>query len=160
MAKWRRVMEERSNGGMIRIGVVWAGNPKHRNDRNRSVPFALFKQLLAISHVCWISLQEGERAEDLKETVCPVIDISQELVDFSETAGLIANIDLVITIDSAVAHLAGAMGRKTWLLLPFAPDWRWQLQGDATPWYPSMQLYRQRQPGDWQEVSWEGLAPV
>jgi len=79
-------------------------------------------------------------------------DFSQYLIDFAETAGIIENLDLVITVDTAVAHLAGAMGKKTWLLLPFAPDWRWQVKREDSPWYPTMRLFRQRNTGDWQEV--------
>jgi len=81
-----------------------------------------------------------------------VIDISRDLADFGETAAVIENLDLVITVDSAVAHLAGAMGKPTWLLLPFSPDWRWQLKREDSPWYPTMRLFRQQEGGRWQEV--------
>ena len=79
-------------------------------------------------------------------------DVSEELTDFAETAALIANLDLVIAADTAVAHLAGAMGKETWVLLPYIAEWRWQLKREDTPWYPTMRLFRQRQPGDWLEV--------
>ena len=97
---------------MKKIGVVWAGNPQHSNDKNRSIPFLLFKQLFLLADVCWISLQVGERAGDFGKTSAALFDVSADLVDFSQTAGLIANLDLVITVDSAVAHLAGSMIRN------------------------------------------------
>ena len=134
------------------MGVVWAGNPKHENDRNRSITFDVFSKLFEINEVNWISLQVGERAGDLTATPYKVINISEHLVDFFETAGVIENLDLVITIDSAVAHLAGAMGKKTWLLVPYNPDWRWQLKREWQAWYPTMRLFRQLEPGAWTEV--------
>ena len=138
-------------GNTYRIGVVWAGNPKHHNDRNRSIPYDVFRGLFAVGQVCWVSLQLGSRAEDLVKSD-KVADLSQDLSDFAETAGVIANLDLIITVDSAVAHLAGAMGKETWVLLPFAPDWRWQLDRNDSPWYPSVRLFRQDEPGNWQKV--------
>jgi tetratricopeptide (TPR) repeat protein len=134
------------------VGIAWAGNPDHHNDRNRSIPFSLFSNLFNEEECRFISLQVGERANDLLQTAVPVTDYARELVDFAETAGLIANLDLVITIDSAVAHLAGAMGKETWLLLPYIPDWRWLLTREDTPWYPTLRLFRQRKSGDWAEV--------
>jgi Flp pilus assembly protein TadD len=151
--KWGKVLAQTGGGNSYRIGVVWAGNPNHHNDRNRSIPMEEFKTLFtAKAKVSWISLQVGERASDVTEVSCAVFSWPDELVDFAETAGLIENLDLVITVDSAVAHLAGAMGKMTWLLLPFAPDWRWQLKREDSPWYPTMRLFRQRETGAWPEV--------
>lgn len=149
---WRKKLDKIDNGKRYRIGVVWAGNPVHSNDRNRSIPFDAFKSLLDITEASWVSLQVGERVDDLTRTSHKVIDVSAALVDFAETAGVIANLDLVITVDSAVAHLSGAMGQKTWLLLPFNPDWRWQLEREDSPWYPTLRLFRQREMGAWPEV--------
>lgn len=151
-AKWRKALDKADGGRLYRIGVVWAGNPRHDNDRNRSVPFSVFSKLFAMAQVSWVSLQVGDRAGDLSGTVGNVADLSRELTDFSETAGVIANLDLVVSVDSAVAHLAGAMGKPTWLLLPFNPDWRWQLDREDSPWYPTMRLFRQDKPGDWRRV--------
>lgn len=151
-AAWRRTLVKADNGIKYRVGVVWAGNPKHHNDRNRSVPFAIFRELFAITEINWVSLQVGVRAEDLKGTPDSILDLSQDLVDFSQTAGVMDNLDLVITVDSAVAHLAGAMGKETWLLLPVSPDWRWQLEREDSPWYPTMRLFRQLKMGEWSEV--------
>lgn len=148
---WKNTLNNMCGNG-YRIGIVWAGNPKHHNDRNRSIPYAVFRDLFDISNVIWVSLQVGSRAEDLAKTSDKVLDLSQSLSDFAETAGAIANLDLIITVDSAVAHLAGAMGKETWVLLPFAPDWRWQLDRKDSPWYPTMRLFRQNKAGNWQEV--------
>ena len=94
---------------------------------------------------------EGQRAHDLISAPGTAIDLSQDLVDFAETAGVIANLDLVISVDTAVAHLAGAMGKTTWVLLPFNADWRWQQEREDCPWYPTMRLFRQQQLGNWPE---------
>ena len=150
--KWHDALIKAAGEQPFRIGVVWAGNPKHHNDHNRSIPFDLFSTLFELSEASWLSLQVGDRAEDLTRTSCKIIDFSADLVDFFETAGLIQNLDLIITVDSSVAHLAGAMGKKTWILLPFAPDWRWQLDRDDSPWYPAVRLFRQNKIGDWQTV--------
>ena len=149
--KWHNVLQETGNKN-FRVGIVWAGNPKHHDDHNRSIPFQLFDSLLAIPRLSWISLQVGTRAQDLHRTTHPVLDVSQELQDFSETAGLVQNLDLVVTVDSAVAHLSGALGKPAWVLLPYAPDWRWQLDRHDTPWYSSIRLFRQQQLDAWPEV--------
>ena len=150
--KWCSVLNQVDGGQLYRVGIVWAGNPKHHNDHNRSIPFELFRELLVTDQVSWVSLQVGDRAKDLLKTDYKVIEFSQQLTDFYETAGVVQNLDLVITVDSAVAHLAGAMGKKTWILLPFAPDWRWQLDREDTSWYETACLFRQTRVGDWQEV--------
>nr|WP_094605958.1 tetratricopeptide repeat protein [Sporomusa silvacetica] len=149
---WHNALGEIDKGNAYRVGVVWAGHPKHLNNSRRSIPFTIFNNLFSVSKVSWVSLQVGHRAEDLIGTSYNVIDFSRELVDFMETAGLIETLDLVITVDTSVAHMAGTMGKKTWVLLPFDPDWRWQLEREDSPWYPSMRLFRQRKSGDWQEV--------
>lgn len=150
-SKWSNSLAELSGSHRFRIGVVWAGNPHHENDCNRSIPFAAFQQLFAMQQIDWISLQVGNRATDLPES-SNVISLFPALTDFQETAGVIENLDLVITVDSSVAHLAGSMGKPTWTLLPFDCDWRWQTAGDSSPWYPSMRLFRQSEPGNWQAV--------
>ena len=150
--KWKTRLATVCNFVMKKVGIVWAGNPQHHNDRNRSIPFKIFSDLLRVGGVNWVSLQVGSRAIDLIDTPIAVIDYSGELVDFSQTSGLIVNLDLVITVDSAVAHLAGAMGKKTWILVPFSPDWRWQLEREDSPWYPQVTLFRQTAVGDWSGV--------
>jgi tetratricopeptide (TPR) repeat protein len=137
----------------LKVGLVWAGNPKHKNDRNRSIAVEQLQPMLAVPGVRWFSLQVGERAGDLRRlSPGAVADLSSRLTDFAETAAAIANLDLVVTVDTAVAHLAGALGRPVWVLLPFAPDWRWLLGREDSPWYPTARLFRQCRPGDWDEV--------
>lgn len=126
------------------VGVVWAGSATHENDLKRSIPFDQFRSLFASPGVHWISLQKERREQD-----GALIDWTSELHDLSDTAALIANLDVVITVDTAVAHLAGALGKPTWLLLPYAPDWRWMWNREDSPWYPTMRLFRQTTPGDW-----------
>lgn len=149
---WGVRLDSEDGGERYRIGVVWAGNPNHENERNRSVAFDIFNTLFEVKEASWISLQVGNRAADLRRKPSPVVDISCDLADFGDTAAVIRNLDLVITVDSAVAHLAGAMGKPTWLLLPFNPDWRWQLKREDSPWYPTMRLFRQQEAGQWPEV--------
>ncbi|OAF04824.1 hypothetical protein AYJ54_23585 [Bradyrhizobium centrolobii] len=133
------------------VGFVWAGNPEHENDHNRSIPFARMMALFAVDGIRWFSLQVGARTADL--TGAPgIVDLAPQLHDFSETAAAISTLDLVITIDTSVAHLAGALGKPVWLLLPHAPDWRWLLARSDSPWYPTMRLFRQARRGDWDEV--------
>jgi len=149
-AKWGKIIGDLA-GERCKVGVIWAGNPEHSDDHNRSIPMELFSKLFNKDNICWVSLQVGKKGQELPTSQC-VFDCSGELVDFAETAGVIEHLDLVISVDTAVAHLAGAMGKKTWLLLPYRPDWRWGLEGADTPWYPTMRLFRQQQLGDWQKV--------
>lgn len=134
-----------------RIGLVWAGNPAHQDDRLRSLPATLLGTLHPPAGSHLISLQVGPRAADTLG-LPGLHDASAALTDWAETAALLANLDLLITIDSAVAHCAGALGVPTWLLLPFVPDWRWLPGRDDTPWYDSLLLLRQPAPGDWASV--------
>ncbi len=152
VAIWRGKLAQKAAGKKLRVGVVWAGNPKHKNDANRSVAIESFRELFEIQDIAWVSLQEGARAKELQKAAYPVWNFSVELTDFSETAALITNLDLVIAVDTAVAHLAGALGKETWVLLPYIAEWRWQLKREDTPWYPTMRLFRQQQLGDWPEV--------
>jgi tetratricopeptide (TPR) repeat protein len=135
-----------------RIGIAWAGAPGHLNDRNRSIPLAALAPLFA-GDAEWVSLQKEVRDSDRKALArAPVRSFSDQLSDFSETAALISNLDLVITVDTSVAHLAASLGKPTWIALPFAPDWRWMLNRSDTPWYPAARLFRQPAPGTWAPV--------
>ncbi len=138
----------------LKVGLAWAGSAIHRNDRNRSIPLERLAPLLAIEGVRWFSLQVGPRAADLAaQKGATVADLAPELTDFGETAAVIAALDLVICADTAVAHLAGALGKPAWVMLPFNSDWRWMVGRDNSPWYPSLRLFRQAQPGDWTGVA-------
>jgi tetratricopeptide (TPR) repeat protein len=130
----------------LRVGLAWAGNPNHRNDRNRSLPLPLFAPLLAKPDVEYFSLQKdfpGALPEGLRP-------FDPAISSFAETAAFLAPLDLVISVDTAICHLAGAMGKRVWTLLPFAPDFRWMLDRTDTPWYPSMRLFRQPDAGNWE----------
>ena len=141
-------------GEGFRVGIVWAGNPDHADDRNRSCGLAAFAPLRALGGVRLYGLQVGPRAADLQSLPPgpPVIDLSPWLSDFAATARAMQALDLIVTVDSAPAHLAGALGRPAWVLLPFVPDWRWLLERDDSPWYPSLRLFRQPTFGDWPAV--------
>ena len=137
----------------LRVALAWAGNPEHINDLRRSIRFERLKPLFDVPNVSFVSLQVGARAADLSaHRGNEILDVSSDLTDLAETAGAISNLDLTIAVDTAVAHVAGALGKPVWLMLPFSPDWRWLLDRDDSPWYPTMRLYRQRAPGDWDEV--------
>jgi Flp pilus assembly protein TadD len=149
-AKWAERIGTRPRP---RIGIAWSGNPTHANDARRSIPLARLAGLLDPA-ATWISLQrhvrDGDRAslEDLPE----LLHFGDGLGDFADTAALCAQCDLVIAVDTSVVHLAGALGRPVWILLPFAADWRWLRGRTDSPWYPTARLYRQERPGDWDGV--------
>jgi tetratricopeptide (TPR) repeat protein len=136
-----------------RIAISWSGNAAHDNDRNRSIAFQSLAPLFA-ARANFISIQPDVREGDAAALAADgrVMQLGGELADFRDTAAVLALCDLVIAVDTATAHLAGAMGRPLWVLLPFAPDWRWTLTGETTPWYPAARLFRQTSPGDWGSV--------
>ena len=137
-----------------KVGIAWQGNPDHALDRRRSLPLQSFAPLAELPGVRLVSLQKGSGSEQLTEQGerLGVLDLTDRLVDFADTAALMSNLDLVITVDTAVAHLAGALHIPAWLVLPRIPDWRWLLERDDSPWYPSMRLFRQSTWGDWAGV--------
>ena len=157
VAVWRQRL-----GGVPRpmIGLVWAGNANHENDHNRSMSPGLLAPLVTNTPATFFSLQVPARC-DLSAAFpnASVADLAPILGDFAETAAVIANLDLVISVDTAVAHLAGALARPVWLMLPYVPEWRWLLERDDSPWYPTMRLFRQRKAGDWEGIV-EHLAEV
>jgi Flp pilus assembly protein TadD len=137
----------------VKIGLAWAGNPKHVNDLRRSISLERLRPLLEVPGVGWASLQVGPHSADIASLPeATIVDLSAQLTDFAETAGAIANLDLVVTVDTVVAHVAGAVGKPAWVMLPFSPDWRWMLDRADSPWYPSLRLYRQTAPSDWDGV--------
>ena len=152
MAAWRERLSRFASNR--RIGLVWAGRPEHHDDRHRSVPFAKLAPLAEVEGVTWISVQTGPRGEDAAAhaNVLHVERFAEELGSFDDTAALIAELDLLISVDTAPAHLAGALGFPVWTLLPQVADWRWSLGDEATPWYPGMRLFRQQVRGDWDSV--------
>jgi len=137
-----------------KIGLNWAGNPNYGNDHERSTTLPVFLPLLAIPQVCWVSLQHGPPSRQIAQ-LPPHLqphDASSQDRDLADTAALIANLDLVITTDTAIAHLAGALGKPLWLLLSWQSDWRWMQDRLTTPWYPQARLFRQSNPHNWSEL--------
>jgi tetratricopeptide (TPR) repeat protein len=138
--------------GALRVGLVWSGNPKYPEDRWRSIALGAFAPILEIGGTRFYSLQLGPAASQLAENGASVVDLQSAIHDMADTAALIERLDLVITVDTAAAHLGGALGQPTWLLLPFAPDWRWLAHREDSPWYPTMRLFRQPRFGEWSPV--------
>jgi hypothetical protein len=148
--KWRALVGEARGP---RAGLAWSGSTTLRNDHNRSIALARFAGIRAVPAAFFAvqkEIREGDRAPLAGSP--PVRQFGDELVDFRDTAALVSLMDVVITVDTSIAHLAGAMGKPVWILLPFSPDWRWLLGRDDSPWYPSARLFRQPAPGDWDSV--------
>jgi tetratricopeptide (TPR) repeat protein len=150
--KWRERLSIHEDG--VRVGICWAGNANHVNDRNRSCRLSAFSILAKMKGARFYSLQKGDAANQAQHPIpgMKILDFTTELHDLAETAGLIANLDLIVTVDTAVAHLAGALGRPVWMLTPFDPDWRWLLNRTDSPWYPTMKLFRQVRKRNWHDV--------
>jgi len=138
----------------LRVGLAWAGNPQNRQNRKRNISLEMLLPLWRAEGVEFFSVQVGPGTEQIRQlpdsTV--IVDHTDHIQDFADTAALIMELDLIISVDTAVAHLAGALARPVWTLLPFIPDWRWGLEGERTPWYPTMHLFRQPGVGDWDSV--------
>ncbi len=138
------------NDGKKKIGVVWGGSPLHSNDSRRSVPLSVFAKLFENTNVQFYSLNRDMKPGDAELLPkYPVVDLVPRISDFADAAHFMQQLDLVITCDSATAHLAGGLGRPVWTLLPIAPDWRWLTERSDSPWYPTMKLFRQKRIGDW-----------
>jgi hypothetical protein len=162
VAAWRDKLDTNLPAGVPRIGLAWTGRPTHPNDRRRSIPLARMAPFRGAGRASFVSLQKPMPAAD-RETLNQfggMADISAELTDFGETAALIDNLDLVITVDTAMGHLAGALGKPVWIMLPKASDWRWMLNRADSPWYPSARLFRQQTPGAWDTVIAEVAAAL
>ena len=147
---WRRRLA--NVPARLRIGLAWAGNPANPDDHYRSCPLPALAKLFDVPGVAWINLQLGAGREALRAMVTPVLDWGDEQTDFTETAALMAELDLVITVDTSIAHVAGAMGCKVWILLQHSADFRWLTERADSPWYPSARLFRQPRAGDWPAV--------
>ncbi len=147
---WRRELDAPG----FKVGIAWAGRPTHPQDAQRSMDSALLEPLAEIDNVQLFSLQKDKTTRPLSRALSNRLagDFGDRLTSFAETAAIITHLDLIITVDTSLAHLAGALGKPVWTLLPFAPDWRWLLARGDTPWYPTMRLYRQNMPEGWLEV--------
>ena len=137
-----------------RVGIVWSGNSTHADDHNRSIALARMVPIFDVPDIQFVSLQKGLRDADAQTLAADsrLIDLAQHFADFNDTAAAIAALDLVISVDTSVAHLAGALGKPVWVLLPYCPDWRWLLDRSDSPWYPTAELIRQPCIGDWDSV--------
>jgi hypothetical protein len=151
IATWRQRLDALA---WPRIAIAWAGNATHINDRNRSIALSRMQSIWSDSGASIISIQRDRRAGDdaILAADSRVTHLGGSLDDMADTAAVLALCDLVIAVDTAVVHLAGAMGRPAFVLLPASPDWRWTLEGDVSPWYPTVRIFRQPSPGDWDPV--------
>jgi tetratricopeptide (TPR) repeat protein len=149
---WRRRLAGQADG--LKVGIAWAGSPTFKGDRTRSLSLDRLAPLGSVSGVTFFTLQKGAAAEqaDRPPAGMRLVNLSGDLADFADTAAVMSQMDLVITTDTSVAHLAGALGRPVWVMLQFMPDWRWLLDREDSPWYPSMRLVRQKRLGDWEGV--------
>jgi hypothetical protein len=142
-----------AQGEVLRAGLAWAGNPRNTNDRRRSAPLAALAPLLSLPGIAWFALSKDDGEDQLRA----VPEASRVVVldarrDFDGTAALVAELDLVVTVDTSIAHLAGALARPTFVLLPYHADWRWRTAREDSDWYPTVSLFRQPAPGDWASV--------
>ena len=160
VAQWRYRFRSTQIKPSIRIGLVWRGKPLHKNDplRRRSCPLKDLLPLTQIEDITLFSLQKEDDAASPGDSLTKdslakleITDLQSNLTDFAQTAAILTNMDLLISIDTSVAHLGGALGIPTWVLLPFSPDWRWFLDQETTPWYPTIRLFRQTVANGWQE---------
>jgi hypothetical protein len=149
-----RAWSQRLQGEGLRIGLVWSGNPKHLRNPQRSIALRRLVPLLQVKGATFFSLQKGAPTVQLRDLPpgTSLIDLDAEQRNFADTAALIANLDLVISVDTSVAHLAGAMGKPVWIPLRYMPDWRWLLDRPDSPWYPTARLFRQPALDDWDPV--------
>jgi tetratricopeptide (TPR) repeat protein len=136
----------------LRVGLAWTGNPSHPKNRSRSIPLGLLEPLFNLDNVQFFSLQMGSAAAELATRRTKITDLAPVTGDMADTAAQMAHLDLVVSIDTSIAHLAGALTRPLWVLLSYLPDWRWLLDREDSPWYPTARLFRQPKPGDWLAV--------
>ena len=155
--QWRPVIFGEGDSP-LRVGIVWQGNPKYSGDRQRSIPLTRFASLAGITGVRLFSLQKGPGTPQLAgiEGKFRIVDLESRLGDDNESltniGAIMKHLDLVVTCDTAIGHLAGALGVKVWTALPHVPDWRWMLHREHSPWYPTMRLFRQTRRGQWDDV--------
>jgi Tfp pilus assembly protein PilF len=154
-SRWAERLAALAPAGTRRIGIAWAGRTTHQNDRNRSLPLAALAPLGEIPQLSLFSLQKGAGQAQVGSYWgrAPLFNLGPEIRDFGDTMSVVDCLDLVVTVDTAVAHLAGAMGKPVWILLPYAPDWRWQLGRNDSPWYPTARLFRQGTDRSWRPVA-------
>jgi hypothetical protein len=148
---WRARLDRLIPAGYRRVGLVWAGRPKHNNDRNRSAMLATFAPLAALRGIALVSLQKGPSTAQAGGYFgrAPLINIGAEISDYDDTMAILQCLDVLVTVDTSVGHLAGAMDRPVWIMVARTPDWRWLLGRSDSPWYKSVRLFRQSTAGRW-----------
>ncbi len=151
VALWKARLDGLLPAGYRRVGLVWAGRPTHNNDRRRSAKLSTFAPVAALRGIALVALQKGPAAEQAGGYFgrAPLVNVGAEIHDYADTMAILQCLDLVLTVDTSVGHLAGALGRPAWILLAFAPDWRWLLNRSDSPWYPTVRLFRQAAPHQW-----------
>jgi hypothetical protein len=154
VAAWRERLDALVPRGLKRVAIAWAGRPTHNNDRNRSIRLEMLAPLGAIAGIALIALQKGPAAAQAVkwQGPAPLLALDPEIRDFDDTAAILAQVDLLVCVDTSLAHLAGALGRPAWVMLPFAPDWRWLMSRADSPWYPTLRLFRQPAPRAWPQL--------
>ena len=154
IASWRARLDSALPPGARRIAIAWAGRPTHNNDRNRSVHLKQLAPLGEVPGVAYVSLQKGPAAAQIKEWTgpAPVLALDSAITTFEDSAAILQCCERLVSVDTSMVHLAGAMGRPVTVMMPFAPDWRWLTQREDTPWYPDVRLFRQPRPKDWDSV--------
>lgn len=154
VAAWRARLAALVPQGFRRVGLVWAGRPAHNNDRNRSTSIATFRPLFDLPGVAFVALQKGPATPQAGGVFAraPLVNLGAEIRDYADTMAIMENLDAIVSVDTSVVHLAGALGRPVSVMIPRAPDWRWLLEREDTPWYPTMRLFRQTQPNAWDDV--------
>jgi hypothetical protein len=151
VARWAARLDGMVPSGFRRIGVIWAGRPTHNNDRNRSAQLTDFRPIANVPGIALLALQKGPKIDQAGSWFgrAPLINVGAEIDDYDDTMAILQHIECLVTVDTSVAHLAGAMGRDVWIMLPHAPDWRWLLDRDDSPWYPTVRLFRQTAERRW-----------
>jgi len=153
-AHWAERLDSLTPRGYRRVGIVWAGRPTHHNDRNRSAELKVFEPLADIPGVVLVSLQKGGAQSQIGVYWgrAPLVSLGPDVRDYGDTMAILECLDQLVTVDTSIAHLAGAMGKKACVMLPYAPDWRWLLDRDDCPWYPTLRLFRQDAGRNWEDV--------
>ena len=155
VAHWKTQLDGLTPRGLRRVGIVWAGRPAHKNDWKRSMTLADLAPITALEDIALIVLQKGPQQQQTGGYYgrAPLIHLSAEVDGFDDTMAIMAGLDLVLTVDTSVAHLAGAMGVPVWIMLPWCAEWRWLQERTDSPWYPTARLFRQPEPNDWRQVA-------
>jgi hypothetical protein len=159
---WKTQLDGLTPRGLRRVGIVWAGRPAHKNDWKRSMTLADLAPITALEDIALIVLQKGPQQQQTGGYYgrAPLIHLSAEVEGFDDTMAIMAGLDLVLTVDTSVAHLAGAMGVPVWIMLPWCAEWRWLQERTDSPWYPTARLFRQPEPNDWQQVAEQIAAAI